>query len=436
MNESSSEFDSSSNKSNNELMEISDNEEVNNDNNGKKSVSKTKTIGKNNRKKNDQEKEKFKKFQFLNYFEAFKEKENYINNKRDDISKIDFEIEQYSNITSKLDKKFENSLKELSTEISIENINKINEGNLYELITEIIKINGNIFLYGLGSKLSLIYNFIQYFQDNVNNKEGNKEYYFLIYNLYNPELLLKKVLISIMEFLVDLMCKFINIEIKELKHIKPISFAEQIGIIEEYLELLENNHFKGKIIIILNNIDGPNFQNKNEQYYLSFLSKEKYINLITTCDNVNIVNLWTQEIKTRFNFYYLKFNTMIPYSIELNQSNSLTYEKTIRNGFGLTEIFESFSQNQKDLLKELANLQLKGDFEKMTPKGLVDYFIDEGLGICNNQNKLNELILEAKDHDIVSFKLSNKINKEIYKFEIENKFIEKISNGDFIFDKF
>jgi hypothetical protein len=51
MNESSSEFDSSSNKSNNELMEISDNEEVNNDNNGKKSVSKTKTIGKNNRKK-------------------------------------------------------------------------------------------------------------------------------------------------------------------------------------------------------------------------------------------------------------------------------------------------------------------------------------------------------------------------------------------------
>ena len=127
---------------------------------------------------------------------------------------------------------------------------------------------------------------------------------------------------------------------------------------------------------------------------------------------------------------------MIPYSIEINHTNSLTSEKSIKNGFGLTEIFESFSQNQKELLKELANLQLKGDFEHMTPKGLVDYFIDEGLGICNNQSKLNELILEAKDHDIVSLKLSNKINKEIYKFEIENRFIEKISNGEFIFDKY
>ena len=436
MNESSSEFDSSSNKNSNELMELSENEEINDDKNGKKSISKTKTNGKNIRKKNNKEKEKFKKFQFLNYFEAFREKENYINNQREDISNINFEIEQYSNITSKLDKKFENSLKELKSEISIENINKINEGNLYELITEIIKIKGNIFLYGLGSKLSLIYNFIQYFQDNINNKEGNKEYYFLIFNLYNPELLLKKVFSSIMEFLIDLMCKYIGNEINQLKNIKPILQADNIGIIYEYLSMLEKNHFKGRLIIILNNIDGPNFQNKNEQNYLSYLSNEKYINLIVTCDNVNIVNLWTQEIKTRFNFYYLKFNTMIPYSIEVNQSNSLIYEKTIRNGFGLTEIFESFSQNQKDLLKELATLQLKGDFEHMTPKGLVDYFIDEGLGICNNQNKLNELILEAKDHDIVSFKLSNKINKEIYKFEIENKFIEKISNGDFIFDKY
>ena len=436
MNESSSEFDSSSNKNSNELMEISDKEELDYDINGKKSISKIKTSGKNNRKKNDKEKEKFKKFQFLNYFEAFREKENYIDNQRDDIDKINFEIEQYSNITSKLDKKFENSLKELKSEISIENINKINEGNLYELMTEIIKINGNIFLYGLGSKLSLIYNYIQYFQDNINNKEGNKVYYFLIFNLYNPELLLKKVLSSIMEFLIDLMCKYIGNEINELKTLKPNLQSDQVGIIEQYLSILENHHFKGRFIIILNNIDGPNFQNKNEQKYLSYLSNEKYINLLVTCDNVNIVNLWTQEIKTRFNFYYLKFNTMIPYSIELNQSNSLTYEKTIRNGFGLTEIFESFSQNQKDLLKELATLQLKGDFEHMTPKGLVDYFIDEGLGICNNQNKLNELILEAKDHDIVSFKLSNKINKEIYKLEIENKFIEKISNGDFIFDKY
>ena len=430
--ESSSEYDSSSNKDSNEVSDdISDNDLKSQSDNLSKNRLKNKPISKNPKKKI--KKDKIKKF--LNYFEAFKEKEHYLNTQREEILKMDFEIEQYSNILSNIDKDYQKELKALSSEKSIENINQINEGNLFELMTEIIKINGNVFLYGLGSKLSLIYEYIQYFQDNINNKEGNGEYYFLIFNLYNQELVLKRVFSTIIDYLLELMTRKINDKIIQLKTIKVTSPTDQIGVIEEYILLLRNNFFKGRFIIILNNIDGPNFQNRAEQNYLSYLSKND-INIIATCDNVNIVNLWTQEIKTRFNFYYLKFNTMIPYSIEINNTNSLTSEKSIKNGFGLTEIFESFSQNQKELLKELANLQLKGDFEHMTPKGLVDYFIDEGLGICNNQSKLNELILEAKDHDIVSFKLSNKINKEIYKFEIENRFIEKISNGEFIFDKY
>lgn len=430
--ESSSEYDSSSNKDLNEVSDdISDNDLKSQSDNLSKNRLKNKPLSKNPKKKIKKDKKK----KFLNYFEAFKEKEHYLNTQREEILKMDFEIEQYSNILSNIDKDYQKELKALSSEKSIENINQINEGNLFELMTEIIKINGNVFLYGLGSKLSLIYEYIQYFQDNINNKEGNGEYYFLIFNLYNQELVLKRVFSTIIDYLLELMTRKINDKIIQLKTIKVTSPTDQIGVIEEYILLLRNNFFKGRFIIILNNIDGPNFQNRAEQNYLSYLSKND-INIIATCDNVNIVNLWTQEIKTRFNFYYLKFNTMIPYSIEINNTNSLTSEKSIKNGFGLTEIFESFSQNQKELLKELANLQLKGDFEHMTPKGLVDYFIDEGLGICNNQNKLNELILEAKDHDIVSFKLSNKINKEIYKFEIENKFIEKISNGDFIFDKY
>ena len=430
--ESSSEYDSSSNKDLNEVSDdISDNDLKSQSDNLSKNRLKNKPISKNPKKKIKKDKKK----KFLNYFEAFKEKEHYLNTQREEILKMDFEIEQYSNILSNIDKDYQKELKALSSEKSIENINQINEGNLFELMTEIIKINGNVFLYGLGSKLSLIYEYIQYFQDNINNKEGNGEYYFLIFNLYNQELVLKRVFSTIIDYLLELMTRKINDKIIQLKTIKVTSPTDQIGVIEEYILLLRNNFFKGRFIIILNNIDGPNFQNRAEQNYLSYLSKND-INIIATCDNVNIVNLWTQEIKTRFNFYYLKFNTMIPYSIEINNTNSLTSEKSIKNGFGLTEIFESFSQNQKELLKELANLQLKGDFEHMTPKGLVDYFIDEGLGICNNQSKLNELILEAKDHDIVSFKLSNKINKEIYKFEIENRFIEKISNGEFIFDTY
>ena len=51
MNESSSEFDSSSNKSNNELMEISDNEEVNNDNKNNKYIYKNNIYNSSNSNK-------------------------------------------------------------------------------------------------------------------------------------------------------------------------------------------------------------------------------------------------------------------------------------------------------------------------------------------------------------------------------------------------
>ena len=64
-------------------------------------------------------------------------------------------------------------------------------------------------------------------------------------------------------------------------------------------------------------------------------------------------------------------------------------------------------------------------------KGIVDYLISTGTGICNNQNRFYDLILEAVDHGIVVNKLCNKNNKEIFKLDLDKEIVEKIANGGF-----
>ena len=67
----------------------------------------------------------------------------------------------------------------------------------------------------------------------------------------------------------------------------------------------------------------------------------------------------------------------------------------------------------------------------MTIKGIVDYLISNGSGICNNQNRFNELILEPIDHEIIINKATNKSNKEIYKLNLDKEIVEKIARGDY-----
>ena len=75
-------------------------------------------------------------------------------------------------------------------------------------------------------------------------------------------------------------------------------------------------------------------------------------------------------------------------------------------------------------MKEIAKLNLKGDHDHLTQKGLVNYFVETGIGIVTDIQKLETLLVEAIDHDIVELKISNENNKEIYKMKLEKNLIE------------
>jgi len=128
----------------------------------------------------------------------------------------------------------------------------------------------------------------------------------------------------------------------------------------------------------------------------------------------------------------VKFDTFLPYDNEIDE-NTIKGEYDINEGVGLKEMFISFSDLQKKLIKEIAELQLKNDIDKLSPKGLIDYFINTGKGIVTDIQKLEILLNDPIEHGIITLKMSNNISifdKLLFNLKdkglIIKKFIESI----------
>ena len=192
------------------------------------------------------------------------------------------------------------------------------------------------------------------------------------------------------------------------------------------------NYFPYKILLIVHNLGSAIGRSQVFQNQLSELVKKlKFINLLATCENLTIPFYWTSEIKDKYRFCFLKYDTYIPYDIEIDESNSITGENGLKTGVGLREMFISFSDKQKKLIMEIAKLQLKSQWDKLTPKGLVDYFVNSGIGVVTDIKKLEELLGDPIEHEIVLLKLNNEINKETYRINYDKETVDKISRGEY-----
>ena len=425
---------------------------------------------------------KIKKDKFNDYFDSYNNKiDDYYEVNYPELSKYELKIDVYSDLFKLISKNkiFQTLLKKDEQKFDEQN-NNINRGNLNQIMTELLFQNYNILLYGFGSKMNLIYSFID---------EYLKKYYiendiplYLIYcNLNNFEMNFKNILNKIQNCLQiefeklfnggfnlfptesttsgritklskiynQILNKFNNKDKEkdetELNEIKSENSEIDSQISENSGELnqkikdnIDNNDLNDKkipfkILLILNNIGSNIGQNKTFHENLSELMYTlDFINLLVTCENLVIPHFWTLTIKDRYRFCFLKFHTYEPYDSEIDENNSIKISNNIREGNGLKEIFSSFSETQKRLMKEIAILTLKGDHDHLTQKGLVNYFVETGIGIVTDIQKLESLIMEAIDHDIVELKVSNENNKEIYKMNLEKNIIEKIAEGEFM----
>ena len=458
--------------------------------------------GKEEKKKKEKYEKKIMKNNFNDYFDASHNKiEDYYEVNYPELNNYELKIDLYSDFYRLLDKGKifpslseymvrskdkekkkvrEEELEKNQEDARDESNNIINKGNLFDLMYELLFQKFNVFLYGFGSKMHLIYQFIEYYHKKYWSN-NNTPLYIISVNLNNTEISMKVIINKIESCLMIEFEKCYGVSNNDKKFttestidgqilkIKKI-YNEMQGKLNDKLEHedekdssleeddddeVDNNIKKEKdiknnsktlknvdifeenipfkILLVIHNIGSPVGQSKIFQENLSDLAnKLDFIYLLVSCENLTIPYYWTTEVKDRFKFCFLKFNTFEPYDAEIDENNLLKGGNNIKAGYGLKEIFSSFTDAQKRLIKEIAKLNLKGDYDKLTPKGLIDYFVNTGIGIATDIQKLESLILEAIDHEIVVLKLSNVNNKEIYKMTLDRNVIEKIAEGEYM----
>jgi len=300
-------------------------------------------------------------------------------------------------------------------------------------LTDLIKSESNILLYGYGSKLKLIYDYLEYFQERVNGK--NEDYHILIFNCYNSDLNIKFILGEIYNFLNDIKKKLIAQNNEE----KANYYGEYEGsckTVDEQLKkinFLSNYLFQKEILshilIVVNNIDSPSFCNYFSQKVFSqlFLENSNRIHLLATCDNLFLNYFWNQTIKDNYSFYFLRYNTFQNYDMEINDKNSLTGEKNIKAGIGLVQILKSLTQNQRDMIKLIAKEQLAGRGNSLSLKHLTKLLIDEM--IASTQNQVLEYLIEPKDHHLI---VERKISTgTVFKLNLTEEILQKFTTGEY-----
>ncbi len=380
------------------------------------------------------------KINFLDFFLGWKERKKFIQPKNS-ISNdlIDFQIENYHIVIDKIQKMEQKYKKLMTPEDPLKDIiNKTDKEKLFEYIKNLLLLDNSILIYGIGSKLRLIFDFLHYFQnfntiDYGNQKlnygdysytdEINSYFHILVINGFNPDIKLNMIL----EQLQNIMLSYC----KDNKILKtPIEAGKTIDEQIRLLKILRTHQSlnKKKILLVFNNIDGPSFLGKVVQKYISKLI-DIDIQILATCDNVYYYYYWSQYVKDNFSFYFIKYNTFEDYSIEISDKYSITGEKSIKSGLGFSQVYKSLTLLQKKIVKAMAEYQLnnEGGSGLLTHNILCDLLKDQR--ILTNSTQIKGLLIEPMDHDIIIER--QKQGKLVYKLNLNIEILSDLVRGDY-----
>jgi hypothetical protein len=313
----------------------------------------------------------------------------------------------------------------------------------YEILEKLILFKANVLVYGYGSKIELIYEFLTRFQkknvftQNDLNNDDNRfkdlervdgRYTILIFNAYTNELTIKDILNKLQNYLVDKLDEN-AIELNEFT-LTNKSLEEQISRIQYLINTIRKHDIVQNILLVILNLDCPNLLNKSNQKIISTLVSNCKISILATTDNLFINYFWTQSVKDNFGFYFLKYSTMIPYYNEINEKNSFIGEKNIKAGIGLNHILTSLTENQRKIIKFLAKYQLEAEEKNkklLTLPALSDLLVEHM--IVSSSKQAQELLVEPIDHEIIIEK--NIDGKNVYKVQLQEEVMEKLVNGEY-----
>jgi hypothetical protein len=246
-----------------------------------------------------------------------------------------------------------------------------------------------------------------------------------VFNCYNAEINVKYILNEIQSYIKEIVETTLGEEGCLNTVFAHKSLEQQIMNISSVLR--ERKEFRGKFLLVINNIDGPSFSNKSSQRILALLTYTCGFILLATCDNLYLNYFWNQTIKDNYSYYYLRYNTFAEYEIEVSGKNSLVGEKSMKSGIGLTQILQCLTDSQRAMINKMAEVQLSREKKKLTLDNLADIMIMEM--IATSKDNLRNMIMEPKDHEIIVIKDINGV--ETYSLNLEKEILQKLANGDY-----
>jgi hypothetical protein len=246
-----------------------------------------------------------------------------------------------------------------------------------------------------------------------------------VFNCYNSEINIKYILNEIQSYIKEIVENTLGEEGCLTSVFSHKSLEQQIMNISSVLR--DRKEFRGKFLLIINNIDGPSFINKLAQRILALMAYTCGFILLATCDNLYLNYFWNQTIKDNYSFYYLRYHTFIDYEVEVSDKNSLVGEKSMKSGIGLSQILQCLTDSQRLMIKKLAEIQLGKDKKKLTLDNLADIMIMEM--IATSKDNLRNMIMEPKDHEIIIVKEIN--GYEYYTLNLEKEILQKLKDGEY-----
>ncbi|KAK6204270.1 origin recognition complex subunit 2-domain-containing protein [Scheffersomyces amazonensis] len=217
----------------------------------------------------------------------------------------------------------------------------------------------NILFYGVGSKITLINDFVQNYFGNWYSEcfESEIPTVFVI-NGFNPSLSFKAAVHKIVSIFTD---DESSMHSKIPKHV-----SETVPFLINYLsekrsKISSSSSIKPKLILVIHNIDGKAFRDEKTQNLLSQLCAVPEIWTITSVDNINSPLLWDSFKLKNYNFIWHDLTTYASYSIESSFGDVLSMGRTkkLSGDSGTKYVLSSLTSNHRNLYRILLEKQIE-----------------------------------------------------------------------------
>lgn len=305
----------------------------------------------------------------------------------------------------------------ISTEIQkVQNFPKReSQSNLVEkqldMAVQLIRCGRNICFYGFGSKDFDIFRVVEELE--------NTHHVFFVRGYYN-DFLPRSMYVKLIEFAREL-----NPKARKSKKFDGQGDAEELSLeLYNLLGTIPDSQF----CLILCGLDGPNFLRPSILAGFARLAQLSNFRLLASIDSSALSFYLSRTASDQFNFIYLPFSTLKPYSHELFYLDSnVNTNASKKDQATVGKFLSSLTVNQSELVIFVIKELLKTDKRQMEEQELFAKAVSEAK--VTSFNQFHENLKEATQHKILELKSMDKCSR-VYKTLYEQHELDEIIEFD------